>query len=312
MIEERGSGNVLQATYTHGPGIDENLTMTRGGQTYYYFHDGLGSVTDLAKNTGELVESYQYDVYGQPTTPSTVGNPYLFTGREYDSETGLYYSRARYYSPSIGRFLQRDPVGYVVGMNLYSYGHNSPLIWIDPSGLLTFIVHGAGRHEKGYSGALGDFLRSKGEYVVEYYWSGGIFDFQEQSFVIRNLSGMLGNARRLAEARGERLNIISHSQGTRIAYKAVSRSNVKVDNLVTLGSPYASQYSRPGNVVHWVNVWSQQDPVSYPSAVTGGYDVRIDSRHEEYWNQTELNPQLQDLVSDLMFNETPIKKRGRE
>ncbi len=89
--------------------IDEPLTMTRGGQTYYYFYDGLGSVTDLTLASGEVVESYQYDVYGQPSAPSTVGNRFLFTGREYDSETGLYHYRARGYHPGIGRFGQRDP-----------------------------------------------------------------------------------------------------------------------------------------------------------------------------------------------------------
>ena len=135
VIEERGSGNVLQATYTYGTGIDEVLTMSRASQTYYYFHDGLGSVTDLTKNTGELVESYQYDVYGQPTTSSTIGNPYLFTGREYDQESGLYYYRARFYHPGIGRFLQRDPVGYLPDINVYRYVSNNPVNFVDPRGL---------------------------------------------------------------------------------------------------------------------------------------------------------------------------------
>ncbi len=84
--------------------------MTRGGQTYYYFYDGLGSVSDLTNAAGEVVESYQYDVYGIPSQPSLVGNRYLFTGREYDQETGLYHYRARTYYSGIGRFGQRDPL----------------------------------------------------------------------------------------------------------------------------------------------------------------------------------------------------------
>jgi len=135
VIEERGSGNVLQSTYTYGPGIDEVLTMNRNSQTFFYFYDGLGSVTDLTNAAGELVESYQYDVYGQPTTPSTVGNPYLFTGRQLDPETNLYYYRSRYYHPGIGRFLNREqePTDF----NLYRYVLNSPTNWIDPWGLTT-------------------------------------------------------------------------------------------------------------------------------------------------------------------------------
>jgi RHS repeat-associated protein len=62
-------------------------------------------------------------------------NRFLFTSREFDQETGLYYYRARYYNPQIGRFLQTDPVGYGAGMNMYGYCGNSPIIMADPSGL---------------------------------------------------------------------------------------------------------------------------------------------------------------------------------
>jgi len=66
---------------------------------------------------------------------SIIGNPYMFTGRRFDSETGLYYYRARYYDPYIGRFLQTDPIGYYGGLNLYTYVDNNPVNWIDPWGL---------------------------------------------------------------------------------------------------------------------------------------------------------------------------------
>ena len=70
-----------------------------------------------------------------PNNVSDVNNPYMFTGRRYDSEAGLYYYRARYYSPYIGRFIQTDPIGYEAGLNLYTYCGNNPLNWLDPLGL---------------------------------------------------------------------------------------------------------------------------------------------------------------------------------
>lgn len=124
--------------------MDEPLTMEQGGQTYYYHRDALGNVTEVTNVSGTLIERYEYDVYGTPSffdgsyaplTASTIGNPYLFTGREYDPESGNYYYRARIYSPTLGRFLSMDPMGYGAGdANLYRYVFNNSVNHTDPSG----------------------------------------------------------------------------------------------------------------------------------------------------------------------------------
>ncbi len=113
-------------------------------EKYYYHYDGLGSVTALSDSSGDVVEKYEYDVYGKPIirdlndsvlSVSSVANPYYFTGRRLDYETGLYYYRYRYYSAETGRFLQTDPLDYYSGFNLYAYCLNNPVYWVDPLGL---------------------------------------------------------------------------------------------------------------------------------------------------------------------------------
>ncbi|MGH7259451.1 MAG: RHS repeat domain-containing protein, partial [Nitrospiraceae bacterium] len=137
ILLEYDQTNTLLARYTHGPGIDEPVAMTRGGSTFFYHQDGLGTVTDLTDSAGAVAKAYAYDAYGNILeSPGTVEQPYTYTGREFDAETGLYYYRARYYDPTTGRFLQKDPIG-LAGMDetLYVYSLDNPTSLIDPFGL---------------------------------------------------------------------------------------------------------------------------------------------------------------------------------
>jgi RHS repeat-associated protein len=89
----------------------------------------------LTDDEGDTVEVYDYSVYGRVAAlDASHPNRFLFTGRRHDKETGLYYYRARYYKPEIGRFLQVDPLGYKAGMNLYRYCGNNPWNMSDPLG----------------------------------------------------------------------------------------------------------------------------------------------------------------------------------
>ncbi|GEM_PF-5112697 len=127
----------MMPVYTHGPGIDNPLVMYRGGHAFYYVQDRLGSVVGLVTiESGGFVQKYTYDAWGNIVEQSgDVKNPYTYTGREYDPESGLYYYRARYYDSAVGRFLQRDPIGVRGGVNLYLYMKGEPVNNGDPWGM---------------------------------------------------------------------------------------------------------------------------------------------------------------------------------
>ena len=109
-----------------------------------YVHAGLeGSVIALTNVLGELVERYRYTAFGLLTVLDAEGeekdspalSPWLYHGRLYENESGLYWMRMRHYSPDLGRFLQPDPAGIAGGINLYAYSNNNPLRYFDPWGL---------------------------------------------------------------------------------------------------------------------------------------------------------------------------------
>ncbi len=108
---------------------------------WYYHHDGLGSTSALTNSTGSVVATMLHDAWGniRASSGSSLGN-YRFTGAERDVTTGLYYMGARFYDPTIGRWLSEDPVQDTfnpAALNFYAYVQNSPVNWIDPTGLQT-------------------------------------------------------------------------------------------------------------------------------------------------------------------------------
>jgi RHS repeat-associated protein len=124
------------ARYTHGPGIDEPLAAVRRHHTRFFHADVLGSVIALTGSHGHPIRHYRYSAFGIPEDHRWDSQPYRFTGREWDRETGIYYYRARYYDPTRARFVTEDPIGLVGGINLYGYALNNPLLYTDPDGRL--------------------------------------------------------------------------------------------------------------------------------------------------------------------------------
>ena len=136
LVETANSSGAAVARYTQGLSIDEPLAELRSSAASYYEVDGLGSVTSLTAANGSVAQSYTNDSFGKQTASSgSVSNPFQYTARELDAETGLYYYRARYYDPSTGRFISEDPIGLEIGPNFYSYVSNDSVGQTDPSGL---------------------------------------------------------------------------------------------------------------------------------------------------------------------------------
>ena len=116
--------------------VDEPLVGQRQPKVFYYEADGLGSVTSLTDSTGDVAATYAYDSFGKLTN-STGTIPIVPLHRaQSDPDTGLYYYRARYYDPSIGKFISEDPIGFEgSGPNFYAYVRNNPIVYRDPTGL---------------------------------------------------------------------------------------------------------------------------------------------------------------------------------
>jgi RHS repeat-associated protein len=122
------------ATLLTGLGLDEVFTRTDANGARFPLPDGLNSTLALTDANGAVQTSYTYGPFGATTVTGTSNaNPFQYTNRENDG-TGLYYYRARYYSPTFQRFASEDPIGFGGGINQYAYVGNSPLNWVDPSG----------------------------------------------------------------------------------------------------------------------------------------------------------------------------------
>ncbi len=150
-LEAEYSAGVLQSKYLRGINTDELVaafTNYQGHSLPSIFHqDAQLSVLDLSAHDGSNQQSNAYGPFGGLTVQSgpllAQTNELLFTGRELDWDTQLYYYRARYYHPATGRFISEDPLGFSAGPNFYSYANNNPINGNDPSGQCPMCI-GAG------------------------------------------------------------------------------------------------------------------------------------------------------------------------
>jgi RHS repeat-associated protein len=140
---ERNGNDALLRSYRYGLDL---LSQAAGSKTYWYHHDGLGSVVDITNNSGTSVSWSEYYPYGLVRhqgqagggNGAPAGQTFVFAGEQLDSLTGVYHLRARQYDPGTGRFLTTDPVAPPINgpyVGAYAYAQGNPVIHTDPSGL---------------------------------------------------------------------------------------------------------------------------------------------------------------------------------
>jgi RHS repeat-associated protein len=141
QVLEEHDGSGLLASYTYGLDL---IAMTRGAANSYYHADLHGSTRLLTNDAEAITDGYSYDGYGELTAlAGSTQNNYLYSGEQFDPDSALYYLRARYYDPSVARFISRDgfPGSLVdpLSQHPYLYAHADPVNGIDPTGNFTLI-----------------------------------------------------------------------------------------------------------------------------------------------------------------------------
>ncbi len=117
------------------------MGQTLSGSNYFYIFDHLGSIRGMTDSSGNVVAQYQYGMYGEVTqTVGTLASDFQYAGYYFHAPSGLNLTTFRAYNPSLGRWINRDPIGEKGGVNLYEYAANLPTSVIDPSGLTWYPI----------------------------------------------------------------------------------------------------------------------------------------------------------------------------
>lgn len=188
-----------KASYLRGLGLVARIDAN--GNKAYYLQNGHGDVVELRDSNGNLLNDYSYDIWGNPLTVNeTIDNPFRYSGELWDDTTELQYLRARWYDPSLGRFISEDSyegdIKNPLTLNYYVYTANNPLRYIDPSGR-DYLGFTAKELQEEYGFGSGDY-----DGWLEDAWSSLETFIQNNSPIVNWIEGIIGRTL----VTGEQLN----------------------------------------------------------------------------------------------------------
>ncbi|WP_059051182.1 RHS repeat-associated core domain-containing protein [Paenibacillus senegalimassiliensis] len=232
----------------------------------YYILNGHGDVVELRDASGNILNSYSYDIWGNPlVVQETQPNALRYSGEYWDEDTGLQYLRARWYDPATARFMGEDTyqgeLTNPLSLNLYTYVLSNPLIYTDPSGQKVWLIHGTFSNNDTWTS---DFV----EYVEELFgessgtleWTGknskGARSAAAEDFVdtVYNWHSQNPN---------EPIRLVGHSHGGNVAIilsNLLENKGMKVETLITVATP-VREYKLETEVGQHIHMYNNRDIV---------------------------------------------------